>query len=130
MQQHTKKSDLSTDDVNNFIEAHSDALARILFIYARLNSGIKYVQGMNEILAVIYHCFWKFGNEAIISTEYLESDVFFCFSNLMSELKDGFLRDLDKEQNGIDGKCRAMLDILKQVDPPVYQTLQQLKVNP
>ena len=43
MQQHTKKSDLSTDDVNNFIEAHSDALARILFIYARLNAGIKYV---------------------------------------------------------------------------------------
>ena len=60
---------------------------------------------MNEILAVIYYCFWKFGNEAIISTEYLESDVFFCFSNLMSEIKDGFLRDLDREENGIDGKC-------------------------
>ena len=105
MQQHTKKSDLSSEDVNNFIEAHSDALARILFIFARLNMGIKYVQGMNEILAVVYYCFWKFGNEAIISTEYLESDVFFCFSNLMSELKDGFLRDLDREQNGIDGKC-------------------------
>lgn len=42
-QQHTKKSDLSTEDVNNFIESHSDALARILFIYARLNAGIKYV---------------------------------------------------------------------------------------
>ena len=105
MQQHTKKSDLSADDVKNFIEAHSDALARILFIYARLNQGIRYVQGMNEILAVIYYCFWKFGNEAIISTEYLESDVFFCFSNLMSEIKDGFLRDLDREENGIDGKC-------------------------
>ena len=37
MQQHTKKSDLSSDDVKYFIEAHSDALARILFIYARLN---------------------------------------------------------------------------------------------
>lgn len=96
-QQHSKKADLTTDDVNNFIEAHADALARILFIYARLNAGVRYVQGMNEILAVIYHCFWKFGNEAIISTEYLESDVFFCFSNLMSELKDGFLRDLDRE---------------------------------
>ena len=119
MQQHTKKSDLSTDDVNNFIEAHSDALARILFIYARLNAGIKYVQGMNEILAVLYYTFWKFGNEAIISTQYLESDVFFCFSNLMSELKDGFLRDLDREQNGIDGKCQAVIKILKTVDPAV-----------
>lgn len=129
-QQHTKKSDLSTEDVNNFIEAHSDALARILFIYARLNAGIKYVQGMNEILAVIYYCFWKFGNEAIISTEYLESDVFFCFSNLMSELKDGFLRDLDREKNGIDGKCKRLVSILKLVDPPVYEKLERERVNP
>ena len=120
MQLHTRKSDLSTEDVNLYIESHSDALARILFIYARLNKGIKYVQGMNEILAVIYYCFWKFGNEAIISTEYLESDVFFCFSNLMSEIKDGFLRDLDKEKNGIDGKCRQLLHVLRLVDPDVY----------
>jgi len=121
---------LSADDVTYFIEAHSDALARILFIYARLNAGIKYVQGMNEILAVIYYCFWRFGNEAIISTEYLESDVFFCFSNLMSEVKDGFLRDLDKEQNGIDGKCKQMLRVLQLVDEPVYRKLEHDKVNP
>ena len=106
-----------------YIESHSDALARILFIYAPLNKGIKYVQGMNEILAVIYYCFWKFGNEAIISTEYLESDVFFCFSNLMSEIKDGFMRDLDKEKNGIDGKCRQLLHVLRLVDKDVYEKL-------
>lgn len=79
---------------------------------------------MNEILAVLYYCFWRFGNEAIISTEYLESDVFFCFSNLMSEIKDGFMRDLDKEKNGIDGKCRAMLSILKSVDYMVWEKLE------
>ena len=85
-QQHTKKNDLTREDVSNYIESHSDALARVLFIYAQLNKGIRYVQGMNEILAVLYYCFWKFGNEAAISTEYLESDLFFCFSNLMSEI--------------------------------------------
>ena len=85
---------------------------------------------MNEILAVLYYCFWRFGNEAIISTEYLESDVFFCFSNLMSEIKDGFMRDLDKEKNGIDGKCRAMLSILKSVDYMVWEKLEQERVNP
>lgn len=85
-QQHTKKGDLSRDEIANYIESHSDALARVLFIYAQLNKGIRYVQGMNEIIAVLYYCFWKFGNEAVISTEYLESDLFFCFSNLMSEI--------------------------------------------
>jgi acyl-CoA hydrolase len=43
MQSHTKKSDLSRDDIQNYIESHSDALARVLFIYAQLNKGIKYV---------------------------------------------------------------------------------------
>lgn len=32
-------------------------LHRILFIYAKLNPGIKYIQGMNEVLAVIYYCY-------------------------------------------------------------------------
>lgn len=85
---------------------------------------------MNEILAVIYYCFWKFGNEAVISTEYLESDVFNCFSNLMAELKDGFMRDLDKEAGGIDGKCKIFAHKLKTLDPQVDNRLAQEKVNP
>ena len=42
-QQHTKKNDLTREDVSNYIESHSDALARVLFIYAQLNKGIRYV---------------------------------------------------------------------------------------
>ena len=85
---------------------------------------------MNEILAVLYYCFWKFGNEAIVSTEYLESDLFFCFSNLMAELKDGFMRDLDKEKSGIDGKCQAFDNVLRLIDPEVHTKLKSENVNP
>lgn len=53
----TKRADLKTSDFKNYIETHADVLHRILFIYAKLNPGIKYVQGMNEVLAVIYFCF-------------------------------------------------------------------------
>ena len=101
MQAATKKSDLSPDDIANYIESHADCMARILFVYAKLNKGIRYVQGMNEVLAILYYCFWKFGSDSVISTQYMESDLFFSFSNLMSEIKDGFLRDLDKEDSGI-----------------------------
>ncbi|CAD7949625.1 unnamed protein product [Amoebophrya sp. A25] len=34
-----------------------DAMGRVLFLYAKLNPGIRYVQGMNEILAVVYFLF-------------------------------------------------------------------------
>lgn len=42
-QSHTKKCDLSQEDVTNYIESHSDCLARVLFIYASLNKGVRYV---------------------------------------------------------------------------------------
>lgn len=57
-QAETKKAELSLEDRKNYIETHADVLARVLFIYAKLNPGVKYVQGMNEVLAVLYYCFW------------------------------------------------------------------------
>lgn len=38
-------------------EAHWEVVERILFIYAKLNPGIAYVQGMNEIVGPIYYTF-------------------------------------------------------------------------
>ncbi len=41
----------------NGSEAHWEVVERILFIYAKLNPGIAYVQGMNEIVGPIYYTF-------------------------------------------------------------------------
>lgn len=38
-------------------EAHWEIIERILFIYAKLNRGCSYVQGMNEVLGPIYYIF-------------------------------------------------------------------------
>lgn len=38
-------------------EAHWEVVERILFLYAKLNPGQSYVQGMNEIIGPIYHAF-------------------------------------------------------------------------
>jgi len=122
----TKKQDLKPEDVNNYIETHADVIHRILFIYAKLNPGIKYVQGMNEVLAVLYYCFLDcdYNNykeyDAIIDNKYLESDLFFSFSNIMIELRDGFLRELDQEQNGIQGRIKQYAEIMKATEPHAY----------
>lgn len=36
-------------------EAHWEVVQRILFLYAKLNPGQGYVQGMNEIIGPIYY---------------------------------------------------------------------------
>ena len=80
---------------------------------------------MNEVLAVLYYCFWVFGDDSIIGNEYMESDLFFCFNNLMIEIRDGFMRELDKEKSGISGKVATFAKILKVVDPLVYNNLEE-----
>lgn len=42
-QSDTKKADLKPEDTKNYIQTHADVLSRILFIYAKLNPGIRYV---------------------------------------------------------------------------------------
>lgn len=124
-----KKAELSANDRELYIETHSDVLARVLFIYAKLNPGIKYVQGMNEVLAVLYYCFWSFSDFEVISREYLESDLFFCFTNLMTEIRDGFIRDMDQEELGITGKVKSFSEILKVIDYKIWANLEEQQVN-
>ena len=53
----------SEDDYKNFLNDKEkqrktyryDYMTRILYIYARLNPKLQYVQGMNEILAPIFY---------------------------------------------------------------------------
>jgi len=49
----TSPTNTSTDETE--YDLHWEALERILFIYAKLNPGIGYIQGMNEILGPIYY---------------------------------------------------------------------------
>lgn len=85
---------------------------------------------MNEVLAVIYYCYVMNDysedddEEPIIPSMYHESDLFFSFSNMMVELRDGFLRELDKEQNGIQGRIKKYSDIMKVVEPHAYHSIE------
>ncbi len=62
-------------------EAHWEIIQRILFIFAKLNAGNSYVQGMNEICGPIYYIF---ANDPDVEwRRHAEADCFFCFNNLM-----------------------------------------------
>lgn len=114
---------MKPEDKAKYIESHADVLHRILFIYAKLNPGIKYVQGMNEVLAVIYFCYLQQDSLPLFSRKYLEADLFFSFTNLMTELKDGFMRELDKEKTGIKGRIKLFAEIMSVVEPHAYHSI-------
>ncbi len=91
-------------------------MERILFIYAKLNPGIRYVQGMNEILAPLFYVM-KTNENGPLFQGHAEADTFFCFSNLMSEIRDMFIGSLDSEDTGIKGRLTELGDIIQRNDP-------------
>lgn len=127
-------------------EAHWEVVERILFLYAKLNPGQSYVQGMNEIIGPIYHsfasdpdisfrgmhksiCYKRIINDTLI-LEHAEADCFFCFTNLMSEIRDFFIKSLDEADCGINNMMSRMLNQLKNHDLDVWLKFQQLELRP
>nr|XP_019921188.2 TBC1 domain family member 13-like [Crassostrea gigas]XP_034300137.1 TBC1 domain family member 13-like [Crassostrea gigas] len=110
-------------------EAHWEVVERILFIYAKLNPGQGYVQGMNEILGPIYYTFasdprneWK---------EFAEADSFFCFTNLMAEIRDIFIKTLDLDAVcGIGSMMASFTSKLKEKDEFLYNRIKELDLKP
>ncbi|XP_065321757.1 TBC1 domain family member 13-like [Gordionus sp. m RMFG-2023] len=114
----------------NFKEYHWEVCQRILFVYAKLNPGQSYIQGMNEILGPIYYVMANFNDES--EKIYAEHDSFFCFTNLMSEVRDNFIphMDIDKD-HGIGAQMKRLKDILLQIDPDIHAHFerQDLKLH-
>jgi len=109
-------------------EAHWEVVERILFIYAKLNPGTSYVQGMNEIVGPLYYTLvadpnpeWK---------EHAEADTFFCFTNLMAEIRDNFIKSLDCSGSGIEASMKRVMDHLKEEDLQVFTRLQLQNIKP
>lgn len=50
------KKDAILGNVSAF-SMFQEALRRILIVFAKLNPGIRYVQGMNEVLAPLFYVF-------------------------------------------------------------------------
>lgn len=76
--------------------------ARILYVYGKLNGGLQYVQGMNELLAPLLYAFAEAEGELEQEvSEGVEADTFFAFNTLMSETRDLFLRQMDKTSSGL-----------------------------
>lgn len=79
------------------------SMTQVLTVYTTLN-GIKYVQGMNEILAVVYY------------TMRDESDAFWGFTKILAQLKDIFTAEADTTHDGIYSRIDTLAFSLNEYD--------------
>ena len=97
-------------------ETNYDILRRILFFFAKRNQEIGYVQGMNEIVAIIYYIYSL--DENVYIKPFIESDTFFSFEILLQEIKPIFmLNNVNYSQLFITMQIRQINDILKEIAP-------------
>lgn len=66
----------------------------------------------------------------VLFVEHAESDCFFCFTNLMSEIRDFFIKTLDEADCGINNMMSKLLTQLKNNDLEVWLRFQQQELRP
>lgn len=103
------------------------ALERILFVWAKLNHGVKYVQGMNEIVGTIYFVIATDFNEEWACEA--EADTYFLFNLLMDDMRDIFIPQLDNAETGIQGRIAYFKSLLSLHDPEVRCHLDDLGID-
>lgn len=109
-------------------EAHWEVVERILFIYAKLNPGLSYVQGMNEILGPIYYTLASDSDQDC--REFAEADSFFLFTCLMGEIRDFFIKTLDDSACGILSQMAKLTSLLEKMDNALAEHLVQQQIKP
>ncbi|KAG2498137.1 hypothetical protein HYH03_003895 [Edaphochlamys debaryana] len=111
-------------------EQHREDLKRALFMYAKLNPGLRYIQGMNELIAPLYYLFRTDATDPA-GARYAEADAFWCFMELISDFRDHFCAQLDNAQTGIRATIRRLMLVLQYHDKPLWYHMEIVqKVDP
>ncbi|MEW5317161.1 MAG: hypothetical protein WDW38_008487 [Sanguina aurantia] len=110
-------------------ELHREEMARALFMYAKLNPGLCYIQGMNELIAPLYYLFKT--DPDPMAARYAEADCFWCFVELISEFRDHFCQQLDNASSGIRATIRKLMLVLQHHDMALWKHMEVTeKVDP
>lgn len=103
------------------------ALERILFVWSKYNKGVRYVQGMNEIVGILYYVLANDQNEEW--AVWAEADTYWLFHVLLAEMSDVFVAGLDDHDTGIQGRINAMQALLARHDPEVKEHLDEVGIE-
>ena len=103
-------------------------MKRILFIYAKQHPELKYIQGINEILAVIYYTFENDDNPFMLN--YTESDSYYTFEILLEEIKQVFIMDdINFSQLFVVIEIKFIKNILQKLDKDLFNHFENENVS-
>jgi len=103
-------------------KSNQESLRRILIIFSKLNPSIRYVQGMNEVLAPLFYVFKNDPDQS--SSASAEADTYFCFVELLSGFRDNYCKHLDNSSVGIRSTLSKLSQLLKRHDEELWRHME------
>ena len=105
-------------------ETNYDVLRRILYFYAKKHQDVGYVQGLNEIVAIIYYIYISDENPYI--KNFIESDTYYSFELLIEEIKPiFFMTNINYSQLFLSLQIKQINDILLNVEPDLLKYFEK-----
>jgi hypothetical protein len=96
-------------------ESHERKIGRGLFVYQKL-AGLTYVQGMNELFAVLYYVMSTLPPGANVDLD-PEVASFYCFNELLGEFRENYCPQLDRSELGISGMMDRLSGVIGRAAP-------------
>ncbi|KAJ1275420.1 hypothetical protein BS78_05G134300 [Paspalum vaginatum] len=103
-------------------KSNQESLRRILIIFSKLNPTIRYVQGMNEVLAPLFYVFKNDPDPS--GSASAEADTYFCFVELLSAFRDNYCKHLDNSSVGIRSTLSKLSQLLKRHDEELWRHME------
>ncbi|CAN6371883.1 unnamed protein product [Urochloa humidicola] len=103
-------------------KSNQESLRRILIIFSKLNPSIRYMQGMNEVLAPLFYVFKNDPDPS--SSASAEGDTYFCFVELLSGFRDNYCKHLDNSSVGIRSTLSKLSQLLKRHDEELWRHME------
>ena len=63
-------------------------------------------------------------------SEHAEADCFFCFTALMGEIRDFFIKTLDDSEGGIKQMMARLSNMVKEKDKEIFDVLKEQELYP
>lgn len=122
--------DANSEDLLLPYHEHLRRMERILYIFAKVNRTLSYLQGFNEICCVIFCVYYK-GIEYFHSDKFeMETFVFYTFQQLMSGTKLNELFTTQDKSSFIHNRLNIFMDLLNEHLPNCHRLIKQLNIHP
>lgn len=127
MRVHPDMHFFNDEDGDGEAAKRKDDMRDALYVFAKLNPGVGYVQGMHEMIGCLLYVFANADEPE--DTVDSAADAFYCLTEIFGEFRDVFVMELDATDQGIRAILDRLSDMIAVYGPEVHRHLDGMNLT-